>query len=187
MADQVNVMYAGKIVESGPKKDVILGPVHPYNVALISAVPGIAVKRKKVILRGDTPNLIDPPPGCSFHPRCPVAFNICGWTAEEVAADLRYLVENKYADIFTGENSISTSGNFTVTIRNAAISKVKEMLNLEKENIRSLSSINKLGECETGVEIELRHCQELKMYQHHNRLVSCFLYDPTHEKLSAQT
>jgi peptide/nickel transport system ATP-binding protein len=182
MADQVNVMYAGKIVESGPKRDVIQSPIHPYNIALISAVPGIKVKRSRIILRGDTPNLVDPPPGCSFHPRCQSAFNICGWTAEEVAADLKYLIENKFADVFTGENTVSASGPCTVMISNASMSKVQELLMLEKEKVRSLSSIDKVSETEGGVRLELKTCQTLKMYQHDGRLVSCFLYGPDDEK-----
>jgi peptide/nickel transport system ATP-binding protein len=186
MADQVNVMYAGKIVETGPKKDVILNPIHPYNVALISAVPGKKVKANKIILKGDTPNLVDPPPGCSFHPRCPVAFNICGWTAEEVAADLKYLIDDKYADMFKGETVISTNGNCNVIIRNVDSSNVKELLSLEKEKTRSLAAIERLSESEGDVSLELKHCQTLKMYQHDNRSVSCLLYAPSEEKTSPQ-
>jgi peptide/nickel transport system ATP-binding protein len=182
MADQVNVMYAGKIVESGPKKDVILSPVHPYNVALISAVPGKTVKESRIILKGDTPNLVEPPSGCPFHPRCPAAFNICGWTADEIAADLKYLIEDKYSDMFKEETVISTTENGDIMIRNAGISEVKELFNLEKEKVRSLAAIESLDESEEGVELELKHYQVPKMYQHDNRLVSCFLYAPHDEK-----
>jgi peptide/nickel transport system ATP-binding protein len=187
MADQVNVMYAGKIVESGLKKDVILTPVHPYNVALISAVPGKKVKGSKIILKGDTPNLVEPPPGCSFHPRCPVAFNVCGWSADEVAADLKYLIEDKYADMFKGETVISTNGKCSLMIRNVEISKVKELVNLEKEKMRSLTAIDTLSESEGGVKVELKHYLEPELYQTANRLVSCLLYAPHDEKLSSQT
>ncbi len=187
MADQVNVMYAGKIVESGLKTDVILSPIHPYNVALISAVPGKKVKGNKIILKGDTPNLVEPPPGCSFHPRCPVAFNMCGWTADDVAADLKYLIEDKYADMFKEETVISTNGNANVMIRNVNMSKMNELLNLEKEKTRSLTAIDKLSESEEGVKLELTHYQDPKMYQYANRSVSCFLYAPPDEKLSSPT
>jgi peptide/nickel transport system ATP-binding protein len=182
MADQVNVMYAGKIVETGPKKDVILSPAHPYNVALISAVPGKAVKGSRIILKGDTPNLVEPPSGCSFHPRCPVAFNICGWTADEVAADLKYLIEDKYPDMFKGEPVISKNGNGGIVIRNVEISAVKKLLNLEKENVRSLAAIDRLDKFEEGVALQLEHYEVPKMYQHDDRLVSCFLCAPTEEK-----
>jgi peptide/nickel transport system ATP-binding protein len=186
MADQVNVMYAGKIVETGLKKDVILTPVHPYNIALISAVPGKKVKANKIILKGDTPNLVDPPAGCSFHPRCPVAFDVCGWTADEVAADLKYLIEDKYADMFKGETVISTDGKCNVMIRNVDISKVRELVTMEKEKMRSLTAIHKLSEYEGSVKAELKHYRDPKMYQTANRLVSCLLYAPHEEKLSLQ-
>jgi len=178
MADQVNVMYAGKIVENGLKKDVILNPIHPYNVALISAVPGKATKGKKIILKGDTPNLVAPPPGCSFHPRCPQAFNICGWSAEEVASDLKYLIEDKHPDMFKGEPVISTNGTCNIRIRNVKMSEMEDLLSLEKEKERSLASIDKLSESEDGIVVELQHYEVPKMYQCANRLVSCFLYAP---------
>ena len=186
MADTVNVMYAGKIVETGPKKDVILSPIHPYNVALISAVPGKIVKGTKIILKGDTPNLVEPPPGCSFHPRCPVSFNMCGWTAAEVASDLKYLIENKYADMFREEAIVSTNANGNVVIRNADISKVKELLSLEKDKTRSLSAIDRVSESEEGIELWLWLHQMPGMYKYSNRLVSCFLYAPPDEKSSSQ-
>ena len=187
MADQVNVMYAGKIVESGLKNDIILNPIHPYNVALISAVPGKLVKGTKIILKGDTPNLVDPPAGCSFHPRCPVSFNICGWTADEVVSDLKYLIEDKYPDMFKGEPTISTNVKGNVIIGNADLSKVKELLSLEKEQAKSLAAIDKLTESEQGLELELTHCQVPKMYSYANRLVSCLHYAQDDEKLPQQT
>jgi peptide/nickel transport system ATP-binding protein len=186
MTDQVNVMYAGKIVETGLKKDVILSPIHPYNVALISAVPGKIVKGTKIILKGDTPNLVEPPPGCSFHPRCPVSFNMCGWTAAEVASDLKYLIENKYADMFKAETGISTNANGNVIIKNADMSQVLSLLSLEKEKTRSLAAIDRLSESEQGIELWLWLHQAPEMYQYSNRLVSCFLYAPHDEKSSPQ-
>jgi len=187
MADQVNVMYAGKIVESGLKRDVILNPVHPYNVALISAVPGKSVKGKKIILKGDTPNLVDPPEGCSFHPRCPVAFNICGWSAEEVVSDLKYLIEDKYPDMFKGEPVISRSLSGNVIIRNASLGNIEELIKLEKEQVKSLTAIDKLSESTEGVEIELKHYITPQMYPYANRLASCLHYAPLDENSLSQT
>ncbi|HMK94921.1 MAG TPA: ABC transporter ATP-binding protein [Candidatus Limnocylindrales bacterium] len=187
MADQVNVMYAGKIVETGPKREVILNPIHPYNVALISAVPGKIVKGTKIILKGDTPNLVEPPPGCSFHPRCPESFNVCGWTSGEVASDLKYLIENKYADMFKAETIVSTNANGNVIIRNASIDQVKDLLTLEKDKTRSLTAVDRLSESAEGVELWLWLHQAPEMYQYADRLVSCFLYAPQDEKPSSQT
>ena len=78
-ADHVAVMYLGRIVEFGTMKDVLNSPQHPYTRALLSVipVPNPRLRRKRIILEGETPNPIDLPSGCRFHPRCPVALSIC--------------------------------------------------------------------------------------------------------------
>jgi peptide/nickel transport system ATP-binding protein len=178
MADQVNVMYAGKIVEYGLKKDVILNPIHPYNIALISAVPGKAVKGPKIILKGDTPNLVDPPAGCSFHPRCPVAFNKCGWTASEVFSDMKYLIENKYLDKFKEETEVSINLNGEVVIKNADSHVLQELIAVEKRLTKSLAAIDSVNETEEGIKLKLTPFQTPEMYQEQGRLVACLHYAP---------
>ena len=78
LADDVAVMYAGRIVESGPARVVTDKPTHPYTELLLSAAPDPA-RRETVSMRGkgSSPNLASPPPGCRFHPRCPLAMRIC--------------------------------------------------------------------------------------------------------------
>jgi oligopeptide transport system ATP-binding protein len=72
IADRVAVMYLGRIVELGPKKEFYAAPVHPYSQALLSAAPNPdpTARRQRIILTGDVPSPINPPPGCPFHPRC---------------------------------------------------------------------------------------------------------------------
>ena len=78
-ADRVAVMYLGRIVEIGTMTEVLKSPQHPYTQALLSVipVPNPRMRKKHVILQGETPNPIDLPSGCRFHPRCPVAINTC--------------------------------------------------------------------------------------------------------------
>ena len=76
--DRVAIMYAGKIVEVGSKLDVFTDPKHPYTQGLVRAFPDIRGARDMPeAIPGDVPSLIQPPPGCSFHPRCKFAFDRC--------------------------------------------------------------------------------------------------------------
>jgi oligopeptide transport system ATP-binding protein len=85
VSDRIAVMYLGKVVESAPADQLYSNPVHPYTVALLSAIPIPDPKenaeREPLVLEGDVPSPIDPPPACRFHTRCPWATGICS-TAE---------------------------------------------------------------------------------------------------------
>jgi oligopeptide/dipeptide ABC transporter ATP-binding protein len=85
-ADRICVMYLGRIVEEGPAREVIERPRHPYTKALLSVVPRRDPRRRvgAQILRGETPNPIDVPSGCRFHPRCPIAVEACRATDPEL-------------------------------------------------------------------------------------------------------
>lgn len=78
MADRVATVYAGEIVELGEVDDIFYRPLHPYTLGLLRSVPRLSVGREELSsIRGNPPDLIDPPSGCKFHPRCPFASEKC--------------------------------------------------------------------------------------------------------------
>jgi peptide/nickel transport system ATP-binding protein len=93
--DRIAIMYLGRIVEIGPAEAIFADPKHPYTQALLRAIPepdpARAVPRD--LPRGEVPDAASPPLGCSFHPRCPRAFEPCGWESR----DLRDLLEARWA------------------------------------------------------------------------------------------
>jgi oligopeptide transport system ATP-binding protein len=92
VSDRIAVMYLGKLVERSPATELYEGPIHPYSVALLSAVPIPDPKanaaREPVVLEGDVPSPVNPPSGCRFHTRCPWATEICS-TDEPPLAEYR--------------------------------------------------------------------------------------------------
>lgn len=79
ISDRLGVMYLGKIVEMGEKNKVYDNPLHPYTKSLLSAIPkpDPKLKKERIVLKGDVPSPANPPSGCPFHPRCPMAMEMC--------------------------------------------------------------------------------------------------------------
>jgi oligopeptide/dipeptide ABC transporter ATP-binding protein len=92
--DRIAIMYLGRIVEIGPSPEIYNDPKHPYTEALLRAIPEPDPTRTvpRDLPRGEVPDAVEPPLGCPFHPRCPKAFEVCGWESR----DLRTLLEEHW-------------------------------------------------------------------------------------------
>ena len=78
VADRITVLYAGRVCETADTRTIFYNPKHPYTIALLTAVPSLALRREKLaVIPGTIPNLIEPPLGCRFHPRCKYAKAEC--------------------------------------------------------------------------------------------------------------
>jgi oligopeptide/dipeptide ABC transporter ATP-binding protein len=95
--DRIAIMYLGRIVEIGPSEAIYEDPKHPYTQALLRAIPEPDPLRviPRDLPRGEVPDASRPPLGCNFHPRCPKAFEVCGWESR----DLRELLERRWANM----------------------------------------------------------------------------------------
>jgi peptide/nickel transport system ATP-binding protein len=99
--DRIAIMYLGKIVELGPAAQIYADPKHPYTVSLLNAIPepDPAKSVTRDLPRGEVPDAVAPPLGCPFHPRCPRAFEVCGWEPR----DLRALLEERWTGMEEGD------------------------------------------------------------------------------------
>jgi oligopeptide/dipeptide ABC transporter ATP-binding protein len=162
LADRIGVMYLGKIVEEGTTQELISNPRHPYTKALISVVPTPDPDRKqeRTILKGERPDPSDIPSGCRFHPRCPVAFERCGWASDEVLTSLRELATGTTAKhlegaAVDGPRSIkwtTAEPDFETWLRALVVSKSDEH--------RALKAIQSIERSNTGARVVLHAFEE---------------------------
>lgn len=95
--DRIAIMYLGRIVEIGTTDEIFDDPKHPYTRSLVAAIPDLDPDREapREVPRGEIPDAVSPPLGCSFHPRCPMAFDKCGWESR----DLRTILEGHWTQV----------------------------------------------------------------------------------------
>ena len=190
--DRIAIMYLGKVVEIGPAEAIYADPKHPYTQALLRAIPEPDPERAvpRDLPRGEVPDAAMPPLGCPFHPRCPSAFEPCGWESR----DLRELFESRWA-LAAGEPGVEEEqalvGDLDVLarpsskVRLTAGRKAPEIVGL-LDRIRAEDpaepfwrGIERMEADELSVNIDFHEPHEPQLEQVGEVEVSCHLYDPT--------
>jgi oligopeptide/dipeptide ABC transporter ATP-binding protein len=184
LADRVAVMYLGKIVEEGTAEQVIAHPKHPYTQALISVVPSPDPRKKveRVILKGERPDPVDIPTGCRFHPRCPLAFEKCGWTAQEVADELKSLAGG---GLLPGTVAIAVVPG---TVPDATVDTLRRVVKDHREARLPLKGISEVRATGNAVNVTLHTWSEPQLVElEPGNAVACHLVTPPSEAPQAVT
>ncbi len=132
--DRVAIMYLGRVVEIGKTEEIFADPKHPYTRSLVGAIPNMDPDRPpRDLPRGEIPDAASPPLGCAFHPRCPKAFDMCGWESR----DLRALLESHWTKVPESEYDAER----------AIVGEIDEL------DVPSHNSVLPAGEGHTGADV----------------------------------
>jgi oligopeptide/dipeptide ABC transporter ATP-binding protein len=190
--DRVAIMYLGRIVEIGPAAEIYAEPRHPYTRSLLAAVPEPDPDRSvpRDLPRGEIPDAARPPFGCSFHPRCPKAFEVCGWESR----DLRYLLEQRWTHLdeagfvseraLVGDLDVLDAAMGEVRLAPAGSRKADELLDLlERTRLDDLSEPFWRGVADIRIEggavvVSFRDGVDPQLLSAGDVQVACHLYDP---------
>lgn len=187
ISHRVAVMYVGRIVESGSTEDVFTEPLHPYTQALLSAVPvpDPDIRMQQIVLKGDVPSPASPPEGCRFHPRCPQAFERCGWTPPEVLSALNDSMRAQEARGFLEPRMVQQVHFDGLRIRmvvdagraEAIRSLVERIVSEERDEFRGYRAVTSVRAEDDSVVLDLHPFSEPGLREvRKGRLVSCHLY-----------
>ena len=179
LADRIGVMYLGKIVEEGPKAEIVKNPRHPYTKALISVVPVPDPDRrhKRIILKGERPDPGDIPPGCRFHPRCPVAFERCGWVADEVLGELRRVAATEGGAAHLAGATTAGPASIVLPAGGGGEAWIRGLITGRSEEVRALKAVRSIEPSGTGLRIVLHPFEEPPLVTIAKGLrVACHLY-----------
>jgi oligopeptide/dipeptide ABC transporter ATP-binding protein len=179
LADRIGVMYLGKIVEEGPTEQLISNPRHPYTKALISVVPmpDPDRKRERIILKGERPDPSDIPTGCRFHPRCPAAFERCGWTSDELLDSMRQSAKGEESKYIKGAAAQGPGTIIWPSVADGFETWLRGLMASRSEDDRALKAIQSIERTGPGAKVVLHAFEEpgLKAVAP-NVLVACHLF-----------
>jgi len=189
--DRIAILYLGRIVEIGPSESIYEDPKHPYTQALLRAIPEPDPRRSvpRDLPRGEVPDAANPPLGCSFHPRCPKAFEVCGWESR----DLRDLLEARWAQMseeeFTSERALFD--DLDVLDRPSTVTRLKPGAGASAEQLLAFletfrngdraepfwKGVRRMERQGQTVEVELHDPVDPRLLDAGSARVECHLYD----------
>jgi oligopeptide/dipeptide ABC transporter ATP-binding protein len=189
--DRIAIMYLGRIVELGDTAAIFADPKHPYTKALLAAIPDPDPERSipRDLLKGEIPDAARPPAGCSFHPRCPVAFDKCGWEARDLVATMEAhwlktgittfdLERNQIANLDaltaqdTGAADLHASSEGTPEGLVAMLDEVKR----ENPGARFWTGVDKIEPTGSGLEVVFHPGEDPLLRRSDDVEVACHLY-----------
>ena len=187
--DRIAIMYLGRIVETGPTEEIFANPRHPYTKALLRAIPEPDPDRAlpRDLLKGEIPDAASPPLGCSFHPRCPEAFDKCGWESR----DLRAVIEEHWTrqppEVFAEEaGAVGDLDHLdkpatTATIGGQGAPLARELLDRirsERPDGPFWSGVDLVEDDGTGVRVDFHPGEDPSLRPAGGVEVACHLYPP---------
>ena len=189
--ERIAIMYLGRIVEIGDTAEIFKNPKHPYTRALLAAIPDPDPERTipRDLLKGEIPDAARPPLGCSFHPRCPAAFERCGWEARDLVATLEahwlktgittFDVErNQFANLDelnaqpSGDAELKASGDATPD----SLGDLLEEIRRENPDERFWTGVKSIDKDTGSVHVRFHEGEDPQLRRSDNVDVACHLY-----------
>ena len=190
--DRIAILYLGRVVELGPADAIYEDPKHPYTQALLKAIPEPDPRRSvpRDLPRGEVPDAARPPLGCSFHPRCPRAFEVCGWETRDLEDLLgarwarlgaeRYEVERKLFKDLAVLDQPATSVILNAGSASGAdgIVQLMDAIRAEDPEEQLWRGVRSVTASEGHVEVEFNDALAPRLLPVGSAQVECHLYDP---------
>ncbi len=194
MADKVAVMYLGQVIELAYTGELFSQMLHPYTAALLGAipVPDPRAKRERIVLEGEIPSPANPPAGCYFHPRCPVAMVNCGWSPRDMSKPIQHMLDRTrnieaaelptLSEIILDEPNREVEVVFEGQLNDAALGVFRTIMSREAERRGGIrfKAVKSIGLGGNGNSIKLIMMKPDKPHLKEvgpNHYVSCLIYD----------